>query len=176
MTEITSPPNEQKSPEIEQNPIQATNQNSHSFTKTSPRKKILIIIIVFVSILSLTAGLFYFYRLQNIKNRDNQRKADIASIKSALEKYSRETQEQKHYPSAITPTTLEKRNYIEKIPTDPKNVSPYLYTYRTTPSGCSIDCTGYTLTACLENKNDKGNNTTDPLAPCTTRSHIVSTP
>ena len=145
-------------------------------TKVKLLKKILIISAALLVIAGLVVFGFYWNNLQNIKERDAKRKSDLVIIQQALEKYKQDTLNAQYYPTALTPTTLLKPGYVSKIPTDPNNISPFLYTYQGTPTGCVINCTGYTLTACLENKNDKEENTTDPIAPCTTRSYQVSKP
>ena len=147
-------------------------------TKVKLLKKILIISAALLVIAGLVVFGFYWSNLQNIKERDAKRKSDLVIIQQALEKYKQDTLNAQYYPSAITANTLEKRAYLAKFPTDPKNSSPYVYNYQGLPKGCAATgaCTDYTLTACLENKNDKEENTTDPIAPCTTRSYQVSKP
>ena len=160
--------------------IQTQTLASAPTLQQSPKRKLLKKILIISAALLVIAGLvvfgFYWNNLQNIKERDAKRKSDLVIIQQALEKYKQDTLNAQYYPTALTPTTLLKPGYVSKIPTDPNNISPFLYTYQGTPTGCVINCTGYTLTACLENKNDKEENTTDPIAPCTTRSYQVSKP
>ena len=141
-------------------------------------KKILIIAIALIFIAGLAIFGFYWNNLQNIKERDAKRKSDLVIIQQALEIYRQDTLNALYYPSALTANTLEKRAYLAKFPTDPENSSPYIYNYQGLPKGCAATgaCTGYVLTACLENKNDKGEKTTSPVAPCTTRSYQISKP
>ena len=139
-------------------------------------KKILIILILVLVIIGLVFAGFYLYKLQQIKKRDQQRKADITRIQGALENYKSATLNAQYYPTVLNTSTLEETGFIPKIPKDPINTSSYIYTYIGSPSPCAGGCTGYTLTACLENKNDKGENTTSPIAPCTTRSYQVTNP
>ena len=137
-------------------------------------KKILIIILAVLAIIITIITAIFIYKTQPIKRRDAQRKTDFAAIQIALDNSRADSLNNTYYPSAITTATLENPSYIVKIPTDPKNISPFVYTYIASPATCTSKCTGYTLTVCLENKNDKGKNTTSPIAPCTTRSYQVS--
>lgn len=87
------------------------------------------------------------------KGRDSKRKGDLQALKTALEQYYNNN---KAYPVANCPPlggciTLGfalSPNYIRSLPQDPKNVAPYVYTYAGTAQN-------YTLTATLENTNDK---------------------
>lgn len=137
-------------------------------------KKILIIILAVLVLIILIITAIFIYKSRPVKKRDAQRKTNIAAIQHALEKSRADSLNNTYYPSAITPTTLEKEGYIVKIPTDPKNNSPFVYSYIASPIACTTKCTGYTLTACLENKNDKEENTTSPIAPCTTKTYKIS--
>jgi len=152
-----------------QEPIQATLPTSQG--------KFLKIVLVTIVAFALTAALItaglYLNKVQNIKKRDAKRKSDIKVIQEGLEIYRQDTLDAYYYPTAASPYTLEKGGYLAKFPQDPNNVSPYVYNYQPLPAGCIGNCTGYNLTACLENKNDKGENTTDPIPPCTTRSYKI---
>ena len=167
-TQTQETPSNQQSPQV--NPALPTDKPKSSL------KKVLIIMIAVLVFIGLVFAGFYFYRIQNIKKRDGQRKADITRIQGALEQYKNDTSNAKYYPTVLNSSTLEKTGYVAKIPTDPINTDSYIYTYIGSPSPCAGGCTGYTLTACLENKNDKAENTTDPIAPCTTRNYKVSKP
>lgn len=136
-------------------------------------KKILIILILVLVIIGLVFAGFYLYKIQQIKKRDQQRKADITRIQGALEIYKSATLNARYYPTILNSSTLEETGSIPIIPTDPLNTEAYVYTYIGSPSPCAGGCIGYTLTACLENKNDKGENTQDPIAPCTTRTYKI---
>ena len=137
-------------------------------------KKILIIILAVLTLIIMIITAIFIYKRQPIKHRDAQRKTNFAAIQIALENSRADSLNNTYYPSAITTATLENPGYIVKIPTDPKNISPFVYTYIASPTACTSKCTGYTLTGCLENKNDKEKNTTNPIAPCTTRSYRIS--
>ena len=157
--------------------VQALNQNNPPPPESKPRgilKKILIILILIFVLIGVGLASYYYYDIQKTKKRDVQRKTDLKTIAGGLEEHKQKTQNQLYYPSVITENTMIKTGFLTRIPSDPKGGSPYTYT--ASPIGCIINCTGYTLTVCLENKNDKGENTQDPLTPCTTRSYQVSKP
>jgi len=135
-------------------------------------KKLLVALVLIIVLGLAIIFAFNFSKQQQTGKRDAQRKQDLASIQKALALYKEKTLNASYYPSAITPTTLEKEGYIAKIPKDPINKSGHVYNYLGTPSGCVINCTGYLLTACLENKNDKQGIT--PTSPCTTRTYQVA--
>ena len=162
------------------NQTQPEHQPIKSIASDQPKnrmfKKVLLIIAAIIILIALIFAGFFVDNQLNIKKRDNTRKADILKLRDALEESRKGSLNQTYYPSAITPATLEKEGYIEKIPTDPTNAVPYVYTYLGSPSPCAGGCTGYTLTACLENKNDKGENTASPKSACTTRTYEVSGP
>src|SRR3990167_7305439 len=184
MQEVEIPQTAVQGLKIAQRTIKPPTQNQTQTLASAPTplqppkgkllKKILIIAIALIFIAGLAIFGFYWSNIQNIKERDTKRKSDFVIIQKSLEIYKQDTLNDQYYPTALTLTTLLKPGYVSKIPTDPNNISPFLYTYQGTPAGCVIDCTGYTLTACLEKKNDKGENTIDPVAPCTTRSYIIS--
>ena len=155
-------------------PLAPTNPPSTIDKPKSSFKKILIILIALFVISSLIFTGIFFYRNQKIKIRDSQRKTDITRIQGGLEIYKSATLNAQYYPTVLNSSTLEKTGSIPNIPKDPINNDPYIYIYIGSPSPCAGGCSGYTLTACLENKNDKEKNTTSPIAPCTTRSYIIS--
>lgn len=135
-------------------------------------KKIIIIVIFLVIAGVLAAAAFFFYQKMQTAKRDAQRKDDLKAIQAGLEKVKTKTPDQKYYPSAITNATLVKTGSMDKLPQDPKNIPPYTYLYKTTPEGCIINCTGYTIFACLENKNDAEGK--EPIAPCQTKTYEVT--
>lgn len=137
-------------------------------------KKIAIILGIVLAITIIIAVVLSLTSTDPGTKRDVQRKADIEAIAGALEKYRQTTKDQLYYPSAPTETTLVKTGFLAELPKDPINNSPYSYTYIGHPSACITDCTGYTLNACLENAQDKGENTTGPVAPCMTRTYQVT--
>jgi len=90
--------------------------------------------------------------------RDDRRVADMKAIRDALAMY----QVQKvAYPSFSTETTitgsdalsneLVSERLIQKVPVDPTNIAPYIYTYQSS----SNDST-YILRFCLETDSLKG--------------------
>ncbi len=110
----------------------------------------LIEILVVATIISLLAGLSIVSYSQFIKkSRDERRKADLDSIRAALEMYRSDNDT---YPSSLTDLlTPSPQKYLEKIPTDPKY--NYTYPYVPSPSGCNGStsiCTDYTLYGYLE--------------------------
>lgn len=108
----------------------------------------LLIVIVIIGILALLI-------IPNItsapkKARDTQRKTDLRAVQKGLEEYFTSNNA---YPAALTALsdTTTGSPIIKTIPTDPKNASPFVYTFTNgTPTG------GYTLKACLENGGDNG--------------------
>lgn len=91
----------------------------------------LIEVLVTLSIISMLAaiGLANFSASQK-QARDARRKADLESVRSALEIY-RSDNLTIGYPTANysgLATTLVP-NYVSQLPQDPSNVSPYYYTY-----------------------------------------------
>ncbi len=121
----------------------------------------LLIVIVIIGILALLI-------IPNItsapkKARDTQRKTDLKAVQKGLEEYFVSNNV---YPGATWQTDLTSGTapILKAVPTDPKNVSPFVYTY--TPGGGN---TTYTLTACLENGGDNGASTVAAVSPCTTR-------
>jgi general secretion pathway protein G len=113
----------------------------------------LLIVIVIIGILALLI-------IPNItsapkKARDTQRKTDLKAIQKGLEEYFVSNNA---YPvqasatvadAALTPLTSSNPPILKSIPTDPKNASPFQYTYVS-------DGTTYTLHSCLENGGDNG--------------------
>ena len=119
----------------------------------------LLIVIVIIGILALLI-------IPNItsapkKARDTKRKTDITTVRKGLEEYFVNNNV---YPTALSDLTTGSAPIIKTLPTDPKNVSPFVYTY--TPANTNST---YTLTACLENDADSGDSTIAPVSPCTTR-------
>lgn len=127
----------------------------------------LLIVIVIIGILALLI-------IPNItsapkKARDTQRKTDLRAIQKGLEEYFVSNNV---YPgtsgqadAVLGALTAGTAPIMKTVPTDPKNSSPYVYTYA--PANGN---TTYTLTACLENGGDNGTDTLAAQSPCTTRS------
>ena len=124
----------------------------------------LLIVIVIIGILALLI-------IPNItsapkKARDTKRKTDITTLRKGLEEYFVNNNV---YPAALTDLTTGSAPIVKTLPTDPKNASPYVYTYAPANSN-----TTYTLTACLENDGDSGDSVIAPVNPCTTKSFQLS--
>jgi len=98
------------------------------------------------------------------RSRDGVRKSDLRQIQSALELYRADSG---NYPTSLDLATkctdktpfqdsANKVTYMQKIPCDPLNTSPYIYTYAPSSDGST-----YYLTACLENINDSQKDTSN---------------
>ncbi len=105
----------------------------------------LIVVITIIAVLSLAAIVSYG-PIQK-KSRDSRRVADLQKISMALEMAR---QMGTTYPLSLD--YLVTNNFIQSIPTDPKPVSPYLYTRGAT------NYYTYTLWAVME---DLGSTTGD---------------
>ena len=133
----------------------------------------LLIVIVIIGILALLI-------IPNItsapkKARDTKRKTDVTTVRKGLEEYfvnnnsypsTGGTSTFANISSALTGLTVGTAPIIKTLPTDPKNVSPYIYQY-------ASDGTTYKLDACLENDQDNGSNTIAGANGCTTRTFEV---
>lgn len=133
----------------------------------------LIELLVVIAIISVLATLLManFVGIRQ-RGRDAQRKSDLRQIQVALELYRADNG---NYPTTFpacgakfeTPGAV----YMQKIPCDPLTKTDYAYV--PVPIGCSTDCTGYTIYACLENQNDSDRDTgtggsPPPQSSCTT--------
>lgn len=86
----------------------------------------LIELLVTMSIIAVLAAIgLSSYAFSQKRARDARRRADLESVRSALEIYRADN------PATGYPNTLGSLipNYISVMPVDPKNVSPYTYTY-----------------------------------------------
>lgn len=91
----------------------------------------LIELLVTISIISvLTAIGLANYSVSQKRARDARRQADLESVRSALEIY-RADNLATGYPNTnyagLSASLIP--NYLSQLPLDPKNVSPYTYTY-----------------------------------------------
>ena len=121
-------------------------RQQHGFTLLELLAVLVVVSIVVVLIVpTITSG--------PERARDQQRKKDLLTIKSALETYYSSNNT---YPGATTWTTDLTKGptpYLSQIPTDPKTHTNY--TYSPIPTGCTTgSCTSYTLSAKLENPKD----------------------
>ena len=105
------------------------------------------ILVVATIIILLSSVAIVSYTQFNKQARDARRKADIESVRSALEIY-RSNNVNSSYP--VTLTTLVP-NYIQSVPIDPKTtVTPV---YIPSPGGCNetaTTCSGYSVSSVLE--------------------------
>jgi len=133
----------------------------------------LLVVIAIIGILASFA--IASFTSAQAKGRDSRRKSDLDAIKKALELVKTDSTGDSWYPNCTTglpACTLESASstspnlsatYIKSIPKDPTGTY-YLYI----PNGCtgSSTCSGYSLTACLENANDR-QGTFPGTSPCT---------
>lgn len=124
----------------------------------------LIELLIVVAIIGILASLLMvnFIGIRQ-RARDGQRKSDLRQIQSALELHRAD---QGSYPTTLSScaspltggTGSSVVTYMQKIPCDPLNTSPYAYIY--TSSG-----TTYSLASCLENTSDSQKDRTNN-SPC----------
>jgi len=126
-------------------------RNKNSFTLI----ELLVVIAVLAGMMALLVPNFMTIRE---KSRDVKRKNDLQSIQKALELYA-QNQNPRLYPTSLpTPcmpfTDGNANSYMAKFPLDPlvscTGVTSHYYYAQPTPG----DYFGYSLGACLENKND----------------------
>src|SRR3989344_2599577 len=94
--------------------------------------------------------------------RDSQRKSDLDALKKSLELARQDSPGAYSYPVDLQTLDDDPNSpYIKQIPKDPKTGTDYIYEPLSFTNGpCTTDCAKYTLTACLENKNDSQKDTT----------------
>lgn len=151
----------------------------------------LLVVIAIISILA-TLGVASYSGAQT-RARDARRKSDLDAIKKALEIMKSDSQSGAYYPvcnggslacgiktNSTTPNITS--DYIKTIPTDPVGGGNdgiyYWYATRDSSGGnCTSSCTGYALSACLENKNDTQKDSINTCPDITTRvSYTISNP
>ena len=124
----------------------------------------LIELLIVIAIIGVLAALLManFVGVRE-RARDAQRKSDLRQIQSALELYRAD---KGTYPDAIscgnifsdvTVTTT----YMSKVPCDPLNTAPFVYTYTSVNSN-----SGYYIYTCLENINDSQKDTSNNSTSC----------
>jgi len=118
----------------------------------------LIELLVVISMIGILASILVpNYLGVRSKGRDTQRKADLLQIQTAMELYRSDNDS---YPASLPACDSVFSSggitYMQKLPCDPMNTSPYLYAYQSVPDGSA-----YTLAVCLENVNDKDRDATN---------------
>jgi len=88
--------------------------------------------------------------------RDSKRKTDMRDIRNGLEQYYNDNST---YSADLTTLTTGSTPYVKSLPKDPKTGTDYPYT--PSPAG-GPTFSSYTLSATLENKNDKDIKTGTP--------------
>ena len=134
----------------------------------------LIELLIVIAIIGILTGLAAVsYSGVQARGRDAQRKNDLNQIKVTLSTYYNAQVPTAFVPSSANCTNTNgscstmavdgssdllsvalQPNYIRQMPTDPKNTGVYLYKY-TSSSNNNIANQNFTLTASLENTNDK---------------------
>jgi type II secretion system protein G len=139
----------------------------NTMTKEIPNKKgftLIELLIVLAIIGILTSFLLANFIGAKARARDAQRKSDMRQMQAAFELFRADVG---NYPTNAQvvcgkPLANGGTTYMQELPCDPLNTSPYLYTYLQSGGG-----TGYTLIACLENVNDSQKDSTNNTTYCT---------
>ena len=108
----------------------------------------LIELIIVISLLAILTTIgFSSYRNQTRNARDTRRKADMESIRVALEFFKSNNE---YYPNNLT--LLVTQNYMQSIPIPPTPPVGGSYLYTPSPAGCTATstCTTYSLRVTLE--------------------------
>lgn len=112
----------------------------------------LIELVIVIAIVGLIAAIpIIAFSQATQKARDTRRKQDIDKVNGALTQYRTENG---HYPIRASYSLLATDlmpTFLSQLPTDPRNVSPYVYSYSST------DGEYYTLGAVLEKMNGANN-------------------
>ena len=129
----------------------------------------LIELLVVITIIGILAGLILVsFSSAQARARDSSRKSDLDALKKALELAKQDSPGGFSYPSDMQTLDDDPNSpYIKQIPKDPKTGANYIYAATSTTDGpCTLDCAKYTLTACLENKNDSQKDETQNETAC----------
>lgn len=128
----------------------------------------LIELLVVISVIAVLSGFMVVnFSDARKKAKDTQRKADLRQIQAALELIRAD---HNCYPftgscnftwSCGGPLTIGANTYMKKIPCDPAGTSYY----NNGVYGLTANGTSYILSACLENANDMGPDTTNIAQP-----------
>lgn len=103
---------------------------------------LIVVVIVFVLAIIIVPNLLS----GPARARDSQRKADMRTIKTALETYYNDNN---FYPTNLNILTEGTTPYLKTLPTDPKTKESYVYTATGNPPS------NYLIKVTLENDNDK---------------------
>ena len=109
----------------------------------------LLVVMTIIAILAVAMSVAFLRTSQSA--RDTTRKADLRNLGTKMEEYFKD---KGAYPAALTDLTG--GGYVTKLPKDPKTKADYAYT--PAPAGCTSaanNCTSFTVSATLENANDK---------------------
>lgn len=121
----------------------------------------IIELLVVIAIIALLTGIVTSnFASSKAKSRDAKRVSDLAQLQLTLALYFDRCND---YPGSSLSISAKSTNcngqdgkpdvmlgdYISVIPTDPKNVAPYTYTYRANPQSTAV-ATDYVLRAKLE--------------------------
>ncbi len=161
----------------------------------------LIELLVVIAIIGILATFIVAsFSSAQARARDTRRKADLDAIKKALELRKADSLGGTWYPNCnasaafcvLDPTgtnldaDLTTPTYIRNVPQDPAAVAGS-YEYRYYPVGASctgpsspLQCSQYTLVACLENVADQSGITppggSNPGSSCPIRAYLVNNP
>jgi len=126
-------------------------RNKFGMTRIETKGFTLIELLVVIAIIGVLAS-FLIANFVSIKERarDGKRKTDLYNIQAALEIYR---SDKSSYPDSISNCgsswEVENTVYIQSMPCDPLNSTPFTYEYIYTAANGT-----YKLVACLENTSD----------------------
>lgn len=116
----------------------------------------LLVTVTIIAVLSAIAAVNFASTGQ--KSRDAKRKADLETIRSALELYRNDEGSYPQLTTAsgcITSTTIASAtvSYLAPIPKDPRDDGTHTYCYKYTGTG-GVPYSGYTITSPIEVTSD----------------------
>lgn len=123
--------------------ISSYNSSGKGFTLVE-----VIIVIAVLGILASSLIVLIDPISQTQKSRDSKRKADLKQIQSALELYRADNGAYPPNGSVRSGQSFSENGteYLKVVPVDPKNTTPYIYTYNNTGNG-------YEIYVCAENED-----------------------